>query len=137
MIGGDTATIAIELDRTIVRPGEHVTGTVTLTTAGEAPDADVAVYLRWSKVSHPLERTPALDREGMQRPVVTLNKKQRLLPGLPVVLPFDVPLDPEARPSVQTVHADFGWALVVRILYAGFNAHVPQNVARPFVVVNG
>jgi hypothetical protein len=134
---GDATDIDIRLDRTAWRAGETITGTVVITApAGEPlPEADVAVLLHLDRLSHPLQRTPG-QGQTYDRDRVQLDKRVALAPGAPTELAFAIPVPADAPPTAEAVHGSLAWYVGVRILYKGFNAHMPERVRRGFVLYN-
>ena len=132
---GDSTDIDIRLDRASWRAGETITGTVAITAAKQLPEADVAVVLQFDRLSHPLERTPA---QGVtfDRGRVQLDKHLALPPNAATELPFEIALPAEAPPTAEGVHSTLRWYVLVRILYKGFSAPMPERVRRGFVVYN-
>jgi hypothetical protein len=134
---GSSTDIDIRLDRTAWCAGETLTGTVVITTpAGDPmPEADVAVLLHLDRASHPLQRTPG-QGQTYDRDRVQLDKRVTLAPGAATELPFEIPVPADAPPTAEAVHGSLAWYVGVRILYKGFNAHMPERVRRGFVMYN-
>ena len=134
---GDASDIDIRLDRAAWRAGETITGTVVITAPAEGlPEADVAVVLQFDRLSHPLERTPARG-VTFDRGRVPIDKHVALTAGGVTELPFELALPAGAGPTAEAVHSSLEWFVLVRILYKGFSAPLPERVRRGFVVFNG
>jgi len=133
---GGSSDIAIHLDRPAWRAGETMSGTVVITAPAEGlPEADVAVVLQYDRLSHPLERTPAR-AVTFDRGLVSIDKHVALAAGGATELPFALPLPADAGPTAEAVHSSLEWFVLVRILYKGFSAHLPERVRLGFVVYN-
>jgi hypothetical protein len=65
-----------------------------------------------------------------------LGKRIPLRAGVPVVLPFEIQLPPDAPPTATAVHSSLNWFVQARLMYAGFTGHQLERVRRPIVVVN-
>ncbi|MEA2193528.1 MAG: hypothetical protein QOI73_3649 [Solirubrobacteraceae bacterium] len=132
---GASTDIDIRLDRPCWRAGETITGTVAITARETLPEADVAVVLEFDRLSHPLERTPA-QCVTFDRGRVQLDKHLALPPNAATELPFEIALPADAPPSAEGVHSTLCWYVLVRILYKGLIAPMPERVRRGFVVYN-
>lgn len=118
------------------RAGESVRGQITLTPHTDLPDGDLAVSWQRERASHPLTRNPCPTGQLDGRPVVSLGKRIPLRAGVPVVLPFEVPLPPDAAPTASAVHSSLAWFVQTRLFYKGFNAHQMEKVRRQIAVIN-
>jgi hypothetical protein len=133
--GAAETVIDIALSSPVYRAGETIHGQVTLTPTMDLPDGDLAVSWQRERESHPLTRTPSPGGQLDGR-VVTLGKKIPLRAGMPLVLPFEIPLPADAPPTAAAVHSSMNWFVQARMMYAGFNAHQLERVRRPIVVVS-
>jgi hypothetical protein len=133
--GAAETVIDIALSSPVYRAGEIITGQVTLVPTMDLPDGDLAVSWQRERESHPLTRAPGPGTQLDGR-IVTLGKRIPLRAGVPVVLPFEIPLPPDAAPTAAAVHSSINWFVQARMMYAGFTAHMLERVRRPIVVVN-
>jgi hypothetical protein len=133
--GAAETVIDIALSSPVHRAGETITGQVTLTPTMDLPDGDLAVSWQRDRESHPLTRAPSPGTE-LDGPIVTLGKRIPLRAGVPVVLPFEIPLPADAAPTAAAVHSSVNWFVQARMMYAGFTGHMLERVRRPIVVVN-
>jgi hypothetical protein len=133
--GAAETVIDIALSSPVHRAGETITGQVTLTPTMDLPDGDLAVSWQRERESHPLTRAPGPGTQ-LDGPIVTLGKRIPLRAGVPVVLPFDIPLPADAAPTTAAVHSSINWFVQARMMYAGFTGHMLERVRRPIVVVN-
>jgi hypothetical protein len=133
--GAAETVIDIALASPVYRAGETITGQATLTPTIDLPDGDLAVSLQRDRESHPLTRTPGPGTQWDGR-IVTLGKRIPLHAGVPVVLPFEIPLPADAPPTATAVHSSLSWFVQARLMYAGFTGHMLERVRRPIVVVN-
>jgi hypothetical protein len=133
--GAAETVIDIALASPVYRAGEIITGQATLTPTIDLPDGDLAVSLQRDRESHPLTRTPGPGTQWDGR-IVTLGKRIPLRAGVPVVLPFEIPLPADAPPTATAVHSSLSWFVQARLMYAGFTGHMLERVRRPIVVVN-
>jgi len=115
--------------------GETITGQATLTPTMDLPDGDLAVSWQRERESHPLTRAPGPGGQLDGR-IVPLGKRIPLRAGVPVVLPFEIPLPADAPPTAAAVHSSINWFVQARMFYSGFNAHQLERVRRSIVVVN-
>ena len=133
---GGSPDIEIRFDRPAWRAGETISGTVITSPADGLPEADVAVVLRFDRLAHPLEHTPARN-VTFDRGLVPIDKHVALTAGGATELPFELPLPADAGPTAEAVHSSLEWFVLVRILFNGFSAHLPERVRRGFVVYSG
>jgi hypothetical protein len=133
--GAAETVIDIALSSPVYRAGEIITGQVTLVPTMDLPDGDLAVSWQRERESHPLTRAPGPGTQLDGR-IVTLGKRIPLRAGVSVVLPFEIPLPPDAAPTAAAVHSSINWFVQARMMYAGFTAHMLERVRRPIVVVN-
>jgi hypothetical protein len=133
--GAAETVIDIALASPVYRAGETITGQATLTPTIDLPDGDLAVSLQRDRESHPLTRTPGPGTQWDGR-IVMLGKRIPLHAGVPVVLPFEIPLPADAPPTATAVHSSLSWFVQARLMYAGFTGHMLERVRRPIVVVN-
>jgi hypothetical protein len=130
---GASSDIVVVTERPWVRAGEPLRGSVTLTPKGEVPEADLAVFLQRARASHPLERTPG-NGSTLDGSRVQLDKHLALEPGVPTTVPFEIDVPTDADPTSEAVHSSLTWFVQARVLYKGFNSHVPERVRREFVI---
>jgi hypothetical protein len=133
--GAAETVIDITLSKPVWRAGETITGQATLTPTMDLPDGDLAVSWQRERESHPLTRAPGPGGQLDGR-IVSLGKRIPLRAGIPVALPFEIPLPADAPPTAAAVHSSINWFVQARLMYAGFNAHQLERVRRPIVVVN-
>jgi hypothetical protein len=133
--GAAETVLDITLSSPVWRAGQTITGQVTLTPTMDLPDGDLAVSWQRDRESHPLTRTPGPGGR-LDGPVVTLGKRIPLRTGVPVVLPFGIPLPADAPPTAAAVHSSINWFVQARMMYAGLTGHMLERVRRPIVVVN-
>jgi hypothetical protein len=133
--GAAETVIDITLSKPVWRAGETITGQATLTPTMDLPDGDLAVSWQRDRESHPLTRAPGPGGQLDGR-IVQLGKRIQLRAGLPVVLPFEIPLPADAPPTAAAVHSSINWFVQARLMYAGFTGHQLERVRRPIVVVN-
>jgi hypothetical protein len=133
--GAAETVIDITLSKPVYRAGETIAGQATLTPTMDLPDGDLAVSWQRDRESHPLTRAPGPGGQLDGR-IVALGKRIPLRAGVPVVLPFEIPLPADAPPTAAAVHSSINWFVQARMYYAGFNAHMLERVRRPIVVVN-
>jgi hypothetical protein len=133
--GAAETVVDITLSSPVYRAGETITGQVTLTPTMDLPDGDLAVSWQRDRESHPLARAPGPDGQLDGR-IVTLGKRIPLRAGVPVVLPFEIPLPADAPPTAAAVHSSINWFVQARMMYAGVTGHMLERVRRPIVVVN-
>jgi hypothetical protein len=133
--GAGETEIDIVLGSPVYRAGDTIEGHLVLRPLMDLPNGDVAVYWQRQRESHPLVRYPAQGGPVDGR-VIQLDKKIPLRAGVPVTLPFALPLPADAAPTASAVHSSLSWFVAARMLYAGFNAHQIERVRRPITVVN-
>jgi hypothetical protein len=133
--GAGETEIDIVLDSPVYRAGDTIEGHLVLRPQMDLPNGDVAVYWQRQRESHPLVRYPAQGGPVDGR-ITPLAKKIPLRAGVPVTLPFALPLPADAAPTASAVHSSLSWYVAARMLYAGFNAHQIERVRRPITVVN-
>ncbi|BDX30553.1 hypothetical protein TUM20985_11000 [Mycobacterium antarcticum] len=133
--GSGETEIDIVLDAPVYRAGDIINGQIVLNPTQDLPTGDLAVYWQRQRESHPLTRTPAED-DALDGRILQLDKKIALRAGVPVTLPFALPLPEDAAPTASAVHSSLSWFVAARLMYAGFNAHQIERVRRPITVVN-
>jgi hypothetical protein len=133
--GAAETVIDIALSSPVWRAGETITGQVTLTPTIDLPTGDLAVSWQRERDSHPLVRTPSPGGQLDGR-IVQLGKKIPLQAGVPLVMPFEIPLAADVPPTAAAVHSSMNWFVQARLMYSGFNAHQLERVRRPIVVVS-
>ena len=137
VVAGDSETvIEIDLVAAVFAAGETIRGQVRLAPTKDLPDADVGVCWQRCRESHPLTRTPS-PSGAYAGPILGLGKRIPLRAGVPVTLPFELPLPADAPPTARAVHSSMNWFVQARLFYAGFSAHSTERVVKPIVVVNG
>ncbi|HEX2284343.1 MAG TPA: hypothetical protein VHI10_05850 [Mycobacterium sp.] len=133
---GDGETeIDIVLPSTVYRAGETINGQITLTPNADMSDGELAIYWGRKRVSHPLERTPAIAGGTKSGPTIKLGKGIPLHSGAPVTVPFAVPLPEDAPPTGEAVHSSLVWFLEASLSYAKWTQGIEQ-ARRQIVVVN-
>jgi hypothetical protein len=133
--GAVETAIDITLSKPVYLAGETITGQATLTPTMDLPDGDLAVSWQRERESHPLTRAPGPGGQLDGR-IVPLGKRIPLRAGVPVVLPFEIPLPADAPPTAAAVHSSINWFVQARMIYSGFNGHQLERVRRSIVVVN-
>ncbi len=133
--GAAETVIHLVLSSAVYRAGETILGQVTLTPTMDLPDGDLAVSWQRERESHPLTRTPG-PGDQLDGRIVVLDKQIALRGDVPVTLPFEIPLPPDAPPTAAAVHSSLDWFVQAQMTYAGFTGHLPERVRRPIVVVN-
>jgi len=134
--GGDGETaLDIVLPSLLHCAGETISGQVTLTPASDMSDGALSIYWGRRRISHPLERAPALGGGGKSGDSIKLGKGIPLRNGVPVTVPFAVPLPADAPPTSSAVHSSLEWFLEATLTYAKWTQGIEQ-VRRPIVVVN-
>ncbi|MDT5111058.1 MAG: hypothetical protein QOE20_2948 [Mycobacterium sp.] len=133
--GAVETVIDITLSKPVYLAGETIIGQATLTPTMDLPDGELAVSWQRERESHPLTRAPGPGGQLDGR-IVPLGKRIPLRAGVPVVLPFEIPLPADAPPTAAAVHSSINWFVQARLFYAGFNAHQLERVRRSIVVVN-
>lgn len=133
--GAAQTLVDITLSSPVCQAGQAITGQVTLTPTTDLPDGDLAVSWQRDRESHPLTRTPGSD-ERLDGRVVMLGKRIPLHAGVPVVCAFEIPLPADAPPTAAAVHSSINWYVQASMTYAGSDAHPPERVRRPILVVN-
>jgi hypothetical protein len=133
--GAAETVIDIVLPTSVFVAGEAIRGQAVLTPTVNLPDGDLAVSWQRRRASHPLTRNPS-PGQSLDGPIVALGKKIPLRAGMPITIPFEIPLPADAPPTSAAVHSSMDWYVQARMFYAGFNSHMPERVVRPIVVVN-
>jgi hypothetical protein len=133
--GAAETVLDVVLSSPVWRAGDTITGHVNLMPTSDLPDGDLAVSWQRDRESHPLTRAPGPGGQLDGR-VVTLGKRIPLRAGVPVALPFEIPLPADAAPTAAAVHSSINWFVQARMMYAGFTGHMLERVRRPILVVN-
>lgn len=134
--GGDGETdIDIVLPSLVFRAGETINGSITLAPRADMSDGELKIYWGHRRISHPLERTPAIAGGTRSGPSVKLGKGIALRANTPVTVPFAVPLPSDAPPTGQAVHSSLVWFLEATLSYSKWTQGIEQ-VRRQIVVVN-
>jgi hypothetical protein len=131
---GDT-DVDIALSSLIVRAGEIINGSITLTPRVDKSDGELGICWGYKLISHPLTRTPAVGGGGKTGPTIKLGTQIALRTGAPVTLPFAVPLPKDAPPTGEAVHSSLVWFLEATLMYAKWTEGI-EKVRRQIVVVN-
>jgi hypothetical protein len=133
--GAAETVIDIVLPTSVFVAGEAIRGQAVLTPTVDLPNGDLAVSWQRRRASHPLTRNPS-PGQSLDGPIVPLGKKIPLRAGMPITIPFEIPLPADAPPTSAAVHSSMDWYVQARMFYAGFNSHMPERAVRPIVVVN-
>ncbi|MDT5015563.1 MAG: hypothetical protein QOD39_1723 [Mycobacterium sp.] len=134
--GGDGDTdIEIVLPSLLFRAGETINGHITLTPQKDMSDCELGVYWGWGRISHPLEKTPAVGGGSKSGQTVKLGKGIPLRNGAPVTVPFAVPLPEDAPPTGAAVHSSLVWFLEASLMYSKWTQGI-EKVRRQITVVN-
>jgi hypothetical protein len=133
-VSGDACDIDLLTAGTCFRTGAPVHGTLRITPREAVPPADVAVMLQAVWISHPLTRTPALPREILVRPIVTLDKRLDLTAGVTTALPFTIDVPADADPTTEAVHCSLNWWVQARIMYAGLSGPSLERMQRAVII---
>jgi hypothetical protein len=134
--GGDGETeVDIVLPSPLFRAGDTINGQITLTPQADMSDGELAIYWGHRRISHPLERTPAIAGGTKSGPTVKLGKGISLSKGTPVTVPFAVPLPEDAPPTGEAVHSSLVWFLEATLMYSKWTQGI-EKVRRQIVVVN-
>lgn len=130
----DTIEWDITTERTCYRPGDVVTGTISMTPREPVTrTGELAVYFMTVFTSHPLERTPGGETETQTRPPVKVAEELRLREGETTTLPFSVTLPDEVDPTTEAVHCSLDVSLLARIMFSGLTGGV-ESARRGIVV---
>ena len=134
--GGDGATaVDITLPSLVFRAGETISGSITLTPSADMSDGELKIYWGHRRISHPLERTPAIAGGTRSGPSVKLAKGIALRANAPVTVPFAVPLPEDAPPTGEAVHSSLVWFLEATLSHSKWTQGIEQ-VRKQIVVVN-
>jgi hypothetical protein len=134
--GGDGRTeLDIVLPSLVYVAGQTISGSVTLTPTVDMSDAELGIYWAHSRISHPLERSPAAAGGFTRGDVIKLGKGIPLRQGAPVSVPFAVALPEDAPPTGQAVHSSLVWFLEASMMYSKWTQGI-EKVRRMIVVVN-
>jgi hypothetical protein len=133
--GAAETVIDIVLPTSVFVAGEAIRGQAVLTPTVDLPDGDLAVSWQRRRASHPLTRNPS-PGQSLDGPIVPLGKKIPLRAGMPITIPFEIPLPADAPPTSAAVHSSMDWYVQARMFYAGSSSHMPERAVRPIVVVN-
>lgn len=135
LAGAAEAVIDIVLPTSVFVAGEAIRGQAVLTPTMDLPDGDLAVCWQRRQASHPLTRNPSPEY-SLDGRIVPLGNQIPLRAGAPITVPFEIPLPADAPPTSAAVHSSVDWYIQARMVYAGVNSHLPEQVVRPIVVVN-
>ena len=134
--GGDGRTsLDIVLPTLLFGAGETVNGQLVLTPQQDMSDGELSIYWARRQISHPVERAPALGGSSKSGQTIKLGKGIPLLGGVPVTVPFAVPLPGDAPPSASAVHSSLEWFLEATLMYSKWTQGI-EKVCRPIMVVN-
>lgn len=134
--GGHGETeIDIVLPSLLYRAGETITGQIVLTPHADMSDGEVVIYWGHCRLSHPLERTPAIGDGLKSGPTIKLDKGISLRAGTPVTIPFAVPLPADAPPTAEAVHSSLVWFLQTTLHYSKWTQGIEQ-ARRRIAIVN-
>lgn len=131
---GETA-VDIVLPSLLYRAGETINGQIVLTPQSDMSDGELKIYWGHKRISHPLERTPAIAGGTRSGPTVKLGKGIALRSGTPVTVPFAVPVPEDAPPSAEAVHSSLVWFLEATLSYSKWTQGI-ETVRRRIAVVN-
>ena len=131
---GDT-DVEIVVPAVVFRAGETINGSITLTPRADMSDGELKIYWGHRRISHPLERTPAIAGGTRSGPSVKLGKGITLRANTPVTVPFAVPLPEDAPPTGEAVHSSLVWFLEATLSYSKWTQGIEQ-VRRQIVVAN-
>jgi len=133
---GDGETdLAIVLPSTVFVAGETINGGVTLTPNVDMSDGELGIQWGYTRISHPLTRTPAAGGGGSIGQTVKLGKGIPLRKGSPVTVPFALPLPADAPPTGEAVHSTLVWFLEATLIYAKWTQGI-EKVRRQIAVVS-
>jgi hypothetical protein len=134
--GGDGKTaIDIVLPTLLYRAGETINGHIILTPQTDMSECELGIYWGWRRISHPLERTPAVGGGSKTGQTVKIGKGIPLRNGTPVTVPFAVPLPEDAPPTGEAVHSTLTWFLEASLMYSKWTQGI-EKVRRQITVVN-
>jgi hypothetical protein len=135
-IAGDGQTsVEIVLPSMLYRAGEPINGHVVLTPHADMSDGELSICWCHRRSSHPLVRPPAIAGGTKSGPTIKLGKGITLRKGIPVTMPFAVPLPHDAAPTAQAVHSSLAWFLEATLSYSKWTQGIEQ-MRLPIVVVN-
>jgi hypothetical protein len=135
LTGAAATAIDIVLPTSVFVAGETIRGQAILTPTVDLPDGDLAVSWQRRRVSHPLNRDPSPEH-SLDGRIMVLGDRIPLRGGVPITMPFEIPLPADAPPTSAAVHSSMDWYVQARMFYAGSDSHLPERVVRPIVVVN-
>ena len=133
--GDGETNVDIVLPSLLYRAGETINGQIDLTPQKDMSDGELAMYWARRRISHPLERTPAIAGGTKSGPTIKLGKGIALRAGTPVTVPFAVPLPEDAPPTAEAVHSSLVWFLEATLSYSKWTQGI-ETVRRRIVVVN-
>lgn len=133
---GDGETdLAIVLPSTVFVAGETINGSVTLAPNVDMSDGEIGISWGYTRLSHPLTRTPAAGGGGKIGPTVKLGKGIPLHKGVPVTVPFALPLPEDAPPAGEAVHSSIVWFLEATLTYSKWAQGI-EKMRRQIAVVS-
>lgn len=130
----DTA-IDIQLPSSVFAAGELIRGQIILTPTRDLPDGDLRVSCQHHRESHPLSRRPC-STAPVDGPIIQLGKRIPLRSGVPVAVPFELPVPADATPTTSAVHSSMSWSVAAQLFYAGFSGPMTERVRRGIAVVS-
>lgn len=133
--GDGETNVEIVLPSLLYRAGETINGQIVLTPQSDMSDGELAMYWGRKRISHPLERTPAIAGGTKSGPTIKLGKGIALRSGTPVTVPFAVPLPDDAPPSAEAVHSSLVWFLEATLSYSKWTQGI-ETVRRRIAVIN-
>jgi hypothetical protein len=133
--GSGASQLDIALPQLVFHAGETIAGEIIVTSTRDLPDGDLRVKWQSLRESHPLTRTPGFDQIADGR-TVPLDKRLPLRDGVPVRLPFQIPLPANAAPTASAVHSSMRWFVNATMYYTGLTRPSTECVRLPIVVVN-
>jgi hypothetical protein len=123
------------LPSTVFVAGETVNGDVTLTPNVDMSDGELGIQWGYTRISHPLTRTPAAGGGGSIGQTIKLGKRIPLRKGSPVTVPFALPLPADAPPTGEAVHSTLVGFLEATLIYAKWTQGI-EKVRRQIAVVS-
>jgi hypothetical protein len=133
--GDGETNIDIVLPSLLYRAGETINGQIILTPQSDMSDGELKIYWGRKRISHPLERTPAIAGGTKSGPTVKLGKGIALRSGTPVTVPFAVPVPEDAPPTAEAVHSSLVWFLEATLSYSKWTQGI-ETMRRRIAVVN-
>ena len=129
---GDSCDVDIKLARAAVPVGGAIEGRVLITARSEVPAAGATVFLYRDRESHPTHKTPG-GRNLSWKSRSVIAKKQELVPGELVELPFTLEVPADLEPTASGVHSSVRWWVHVALDY-GWTGPSSEQVRRAVVL---